>query len=111
MDPVTISAVLAGGAYLYQGITTTFGGQDNLVAHSGKKFAHIVCSKPSCTAKHTSCCNKCESKSVNNCGKFAVAGMGFLGGFPGMGKNCSTCGCPNTDHCYAYADVGFPMFN
>ena len=31
MDPITWSAVIAGGAYVYKGITTTFGGQDNLV--------------------------------------------------------------------------------
>jgi hypothetical protein len=31
MDPVTISAVISGGTFLYKGITTTFGGQDNLV--------------------------------------------------------------------------------
>ena len=107
VEPIT--AAIAAGTYLYKGITTTFGGQDNLQKHSGKSYSHIVCSKPECTKKHTSCCNKCDSSNVNNCGKFGIFGLG-IGGFPGLGKNCSTCGCPAEAHRYAYANESFPMF-
>ena len=64
--------VIAGKA-----IETLFGGAQNEKDKQKTKYAHIVCMSEDCRKKYSSCCNACESTSINNCGKFGGQGDSY----------------------------------